>query len=229
MNILDYTNLLDFYQTGAIDDIAMFTTKKNHSKTSEEILNDNCINYAINQENIASCTQIHSNVVTFIEKSGVYKNADGLVTYLDSGVVLKIQTADCVPIFMIDRNKGIIGLVHSGWKGTRDSIILSALKIFIKHGSKCKNIVICIGPCIKECCYEIKEDVSQFFKNTFIINKNNKLFLNLISKIKDDLYNNGIENIYESDVCTYHDNNFHSYRKEKGSDARMYSIIGKKH
>ena len=66
MNILDYTNLLDFYQTGAIDDIAMFTTKKNHSKTSEEILNDNCINYAINQENIASCTQIHSNVVTFI-------------------------------------------------------------------------------------------------------------------------------------------------------------------
>ena len=48
---------------------------------------------------------------------------------MDNGITLKIQTADCVPIFMVDKINRLIGLVHSGWKGTKNSIILSALNV----------------------------------------------------------------------------------------------------
>jgi len=206
----------------------MFTTKKDNIKTSEQIFNDTCMIYDINKENIASCVQIHSNIVSFVDKPGVYKNIDGLVTSMDNGITLKIQTADCVPIFMVDKINRLIGLVHSGWKGTKNSIILSALNLFVNHGSDTKNIVVCIGPCIKECCYEVKEDVSKYFDKQNIVNRDSKIFLDLISKIKYDLYKNGIIKIFESDICTYHNEEYYSYRREQGSNARMYSVLGYK-
>ena len=220
-NILNLSTELDQ------DDLMIFSTKKKNSLTSEEILDNTFLKNNIDSSCLASCMQIHSDVVTFIDKPGLYRNTDGLVTYFDSGIILKIQTADCLPVFMVDKYKRIIGLVHSGWKGTQKRIILSALKIFLKHGSKARDIKIYIGPSIKDCCYEIKEDVAQLFDNSFIVNKDNKLFLDLASKIKYDLYNNGVKTIYESDICTYHNEEFCSYRKEKGSASRMYSVIGK--
>ena len=228
MNIFDYSNVIDFSNLSEFQTITMFTTKKNNTKSPEENFNDVCVNYNIKQKNIASCIQVHSKKVIFIDKPGIYKNIDGLVTFLDSGILLKIQTADCVPVFMIDIKNNIIGLVHSGWKGTKDSIVLSALKIFYDYGSNNKNIAVCIGPCIKECCYEVKHDVSRFFDKKNIVNRRNKLFLNLVSKIKDDLYKYGVNSIYESNICTYHNEEYHSYRREKGGNLRMYSIIGKK-
>ena len=227
MNILNY-NTMCFNEVPEFDSIRMFTTKKDNIKTSEQIFNDTCMTYDINKENIASCVQIHSNIVSFVDKPGVYKNIDGLVTCMDNGITLKIQTADCVPIFMVDKINRLIGLVHSGWKGTKNSIILSALNIFINHGSDTKNIVVCIGPCIKECCYEVKEDVSKYFDKKNIVNRDSKIFLDLISKIKYDLYENGISKIFESDICTYHNEEYYSYRREQGSNARMYSMLGYK-
>ena len=220
-------NILNLSKQIDQDDLMIFSTKKRNSLTSEEILDNTLLEYNINPNYLASCMQIHSDVVTFIDKPGIYRNTDGLVTYFDSGIILKIQTADCLPVFMVDKYKKIIGLVHSGWKGTQKRIILSALKIFLKHGSKASDVKIYIGPSIKDCCYEIKEDVAQLFDNSFVVNKNNKLFLDLVSKIKYDLFNNGVETIYESDICTYHNEEFCSYRREKGSVSRMYSVIGK--
>ena len=220
-------NILNLSKQIDQDDLMIFSTKKRNSLTSEEILDNTLLEYNINPNYLASCMQIHSDVVTFIDKPGIYRNTDGLVTYFDSGIILKIQTADCLPVFMVDKYKKIIGLVHSGWKGTQKRIILSALKIFLKHGSKASDVKIYIGPSIKDCCYEIKEDVAKLFDNSFVVNKNNKLFLDLVSKIKYDLFNNGVETIYESDICTYHNEEFCSYRREKGSVSRMYSVIGK--
>ena len=94
--------------------------------------------------------------------------------------------------------------------------------------SDTKNIVVCIGPCIKECCYEVKEDVSKYFDKQNIVNRDSKIFLDLISKIKYDLYENGIIKIFESDICTYHNEEYYSYRREQGSNARMYSVLGYK-
>ena len=179
-------------------------------------------------DNIASCIQTHSDHVQYIDKPGIYENTDGLITNVKNNIFLMIQTADCVPIFILDNNKGIIGLVHSGWKGTSKSIILSAISIFSDYGSNINDIHIYLGPCIKSCCYEVKNDVAQFFEEDFIMQNNNKLFLSLESKIKSDLLNIGIQNsnILISEICTYENKKFCSYRRDKDKAGRMYSIIG---
>ena len=180
------------------------------------------------KKNIASCVQIHSSHVKYINKPGLYQNTDGLVTHIDNNIYLVIQTADCVPIFMLDNVKGIIGLVHSGWKGTSESIILSGISIFSDYGSSEKDIKIYLGPSIKSCCYEIKNDVSKYFDQKFIIKNNQKLFLDLESKINDDLFKMGIKhtNVFMSNICTYENKNFCSYRRDHNKAGRMYSIIG---
>ena len=180
------------------------------------------------EKNIASCVQIHSNHVKYINEAGLYKNTDGLVTHMNNNIYLVIQTADCVPIFMLDSIKGLIGLVHSGWRGTSKSIISSAISIFSDYGSSKDDIKIYLGPSIKSCCYEIKEDVAKYFNKKFIIKNNQKLFLDLESKINNDLSKIGIkhDNIFISNICTYENKIFCSYRRDYDKAGRMYSIIG---
>ena len=179
-------------------------------------------------ENTASCIQTHSNHVQYIDKPGIYKDTDGLITNIKNNIYLTIQTADCVPIFIIDNRKEMIGLVHSGWKGTSQGIILSAISIFSDYGSNLNDVQVYLGPFIKSCCYEIKNDVAQFFDDKFIICDNNKLFLCLDLKIKSDLLNVGVQNsnIFISDICTYENKKFCSYRRDQDTAGRMYSIIG---
>ena len=223
-SIVDLNNELDIKS----NNLSAFITKKNNKKTSSIILEKSLLYYNYDSKNIASCNQVHSNKVQFIKKPGVYQNTDGLVCAFDSKLILLIQTADCVPIFILDDIKGLMGLVHSGWKGTYQNIIKSALSIFFDKGSKCNNIKIYLGPSIKQCCYEIKEDVSKYFNKKYIKMMNNKLYLNLLEKIRDDIISEGInsDNIYSSKICTFEDKKYYSYRR--GDDDRIYSVIGVK-
>ena len=185
-------------------------------------------NKKISRSIIASCNQIHSDKVLYIDKPGVYAKSDGLVTKCSNNIVLKIQTADCVPISMYDPDKQLIGLLHSGWKGTKNSICNNAIKIFVENGSNLDNIKVFLGPSIQKCCYEVKNDVSKQFNQRYIIKINDKQFLDMQSKIKDDLILNGIykNNISISDICTHENEGCYSYRKEGESAGRMYTILG---
>ena len=176
---------------------------------------------------IASCIQTHSNNVKYINKPGIYKNVDGLVTNLENKIKLVIQTADCVPIFITDLKNKNVGLVHSGWKGTANSIIISAISVFINEGSDIKDISVYLGPCIKKCCYEIKDDVSKFFDNKFIIKKNKMQFLDLESKIFDDVLKIGLseKKLFKSNICTFENKNFCSFRRDNKNSGRMYSYL----
>ena len=112
MNVFDYKEITK-NNSFNFKDINMFTTKKDKVKLPEENFHDACVGYNIDQENIASCIQVHSNNVVFVDKPGIYENVDGLVTSLDSGIILKIQTADCVPIFMVDYKNSIISIIST--------------------------------------------------------------------------------------------------------------------
>ena len=221
-SIVDLKNKLDIKK----NNLNAFITKRNKKESSTVILEKSLMYYNYESNNIASCNQVHSNKVQFIKKSGIYQNTDGLVCAFDSKLILLIQTADCVPIFILDDIKGLMGLVHSGWRGTYKNIIKSALSIFFNQGSKKNNIKIYLGPSIKQCCYEIKEDVFQYFNKKYITEKENSYYLNLIDKIKDDILLEGIDehNIRSSEVCTFEDKDYYSYRR--GDNGRIYSAIG---
>ena len=191
--------------------------------TLDRLLNEKKIRF----NKIAYCEQVHSNNVIFIDKPGVYYNSDGLVAKSNAGIFLKIQTADCAPIFIYDSKSELIGLVHSGWKGTQKGISKNAIDLFVENGSRPNDIQVFIGPLIKKCCYEVKNNVSSKFDDKYILKNDNKIFLDLETKIIDDLLSCGLnlKNIKFSKLCTFENQICHSYRKSN-SIERMYSLIG---
>ena len=219
----DYSNLFKYKKRFFYS----YITNANSIYNSNSTLNQLIIEKKINSDRIASCEQIHSDKVMFIKNPGLYKKSDGLVAKCSDNLILKIQTADCVPISMYDHKAQLIGLIHSGWRGSKNAICAKGINLFLENGSNAKNIQILLGPSIKKCCYKIKNDVSQQFDDKYIIKNKNQQFLDIESKIIDDLLLCGVKNsnIYNSDICTYESKKCYSYRKTKNKE-RMYSILG---
>jgi len=205
-----------------------YLTFKNNNKHSLQEFHDILFDeYQIDINKIARCNQIHSNHVLYIDKPGLYNDIDGLITNIRNDVILQIQTADCVPIFLYDRKTENIGLIHSGWKGTHNEIVLNALEVLKSDNSDLRNIMVVLGPFIKSCCFEVKNNVAQYFNSKYIINNEDKIYIDLGSKIKDDLLSKGIlkNNIFISEICTKDDLNCNSYRRDSNNSGRMYSLI----
>ena len=138
----------------------------NHFNNLVEAKIYNSLPTGLNIESFAIPIQTHSCNVKFITQPGKYENVDGLISSFDYQIPLIISVADCVPIYIFDIKTSIYGIVHSGWKGTKDKIIKNALNIFINEfDSKSNNIYIALGPHIKQCCYEVGWDVAKYFKN----------------------------------------------------------------
>ena len=177
-------------------------------------------------DKIAFPVQTHSSNVLYIEKGGEYDNVDGLITR-KKNIVLSIQVADCVPVFIYDIKNQVKGLIHSGWRGTADKIISNAIKLFLKIGSTPQDIKVVIGPSIRKCCYEVGTELVELFDNTCIELLESKLKLDISSQIKLDLKKFKIPeiNIFDSNICTYCNLECHSYRRER-TGARMIALLG---
>jgi len=148
-----------------------------------------------------------------------------------------MKIADCQSIFLFDKNKGVIGNIHAGWRGTLNKIIDNAINIFIKdYNSNIKDIIVCINPSLLECCAEFSLNEYELFSkefSDFITKKEtDKCIIDLTGINKYLLLQKGVqaENIYISNLCTSCNNHlFHSYRKDNHTKDRNISIIYKKH
>ena len=93
------------------------------------------------------------------------KIGDGIVT-INSSLIPTITVADCVPIFLYDKNSGAFGIVHSGWKGT--GIAENAINLMKeKYGTKVDDVYVVIGPHIGEECYIVNEQRAKYFIDNF--------------------------------------------------------------
>jgi len=178
----------------------------------------------ISEGNVAKPGQIHSGTVVNVNAAGTYHDCDGLITG-KKGVALSIQTADCMPLFLISTAPACIGLIHAGWRGIEKDIVQQAVSVMMQYfGVKPSGICAVIGPGIRKCCYEIKEDVACYFSDNYLIGNH----LDLVTCIADSLIEKGIdpENIEDCNLCTSCSTSyFYSYRKSKGVTGRMMSII----
>lgn len=178
--------------------------------------------------------QIHSDVVynyrtnhkEFLDNEG-----DGIITDMVN-TAIGVFTADCVSVILVDEIEGVISAVHSGWRGTIESIATkSLLKMVNEYNVKPKNVKVYIGPHIKQCCYEISEELKQTFLQKVNISESeifNGRNLSMEKIIENDLLNSGVEedNICLLDFCTFcnTDEKLFSYRKSNGSYGRMFSF-----
>lgn len=174
--------------------------------------------------------QIHSDSI-YSYDGHIYRG-DALITDLKT-VGIGVFTADCVPIMIYDKNKGVIAAVHSGWKGTYMEITSKTIeRMCIDFGSNPIDISVYIGPHNRECCYEIGEEVAEKFKQKPLYNHNKILLNNKLSMeqcIISQCLEKGVlkENIRSSEVCTFCNIEYelYSYRKNSLSNGRLFSMI----
>jgi len=117
---------------------------------------------------IVTLRQVHSDIihcVDLIPKQPL--TGDGLLT-ATPGLLLAIQTADCLPVILVDAKRHAIGVFHAGWRGTVKRIVEKGVgEMFRCFGSRPGDIKAAIGPGIQGCCYEVGEEVRAKFESQF--------------------------------------------------------------
>jgi len=172
--------------------------------------------------------QIHSDIVNIVDdKSPTNITGDALVTN-QKKLPLVIRTADCISLVIYDKGKKVLATVHSGWRGTLNGIVNNTIDIMInKFNCNPSNIEAYLYPSIRNCHFEVDNDVYQLFKlkyNDYITKKDTKYFIDLQSIVKSQLTLLGITKITDSNICTYCNNDkYYSYRCNK-TNERNYLI-----
>ena len=141
---------------------------------------------------------------------------------------LAIFTADCLSVFLFDPKLPAIGLVHAGWRSTKEEITAkSLLRMQKDFGSRIEDIYVGFGPLIRSCCYEVGEDFKKYFSDGLIM-KEDRFYLDLIKVNKKQVLGLGVreENISDPQICTScRSQEFFSYRRQGKSCGRLMSVM----
>jgi YfiH family protein len=121
---------------------------------------------------LVSLRQIHSSVLVHATAADAARpqpwKADGLMTD-EPGILLAIQTADCIPVLVADRKRRAVAAFHAGWRGTVKRIVQAGIgRMRLEFGSKPEDLVAAIGPGIGACCYAVGEEVLSEFESQFL-------------------------------------------------------------
>lgn len=153
-------------------------------------------------------------VVRAEDKGKHFPETDGMITNVP-GICLVTFYADCVPLYFVDPVKRVIGLSHSGWRGTAGKIgKVTVEKMKLIYGCSPEHILAAIGPSICQDCYEVSEDVIESFKRSFdeklwpglfYKKENGRYQLNLWEANRSVFLEAGIleENIAVTNLCTH--------------------------
>jgi polyphenol oxidase len=202
---------------------------------------------------LVTLRQIHSDVVRAVgEGDGAFEGrlqtaegaavweGDGLMTNVP-GVLLGIQTADCVPVMVVDVEKRAVGVFHAGWRGTLARIVEGGVAAMrAEYGSKPEDLVATVGPSIGACCYSVGEEVRTGFGEGFGYVR--ELFREVGEESRLDLWEANRRQLVDAGVlperitvvgeCTAcavdasGRRRYFSHRGEKGFAGRMLSVVG---
>ena len=164
-------------------------------------------------------------------------HADALVTNR-AGLALGILTADCAPVLLADREAGVIGAAHAGWKGAIGGVTDATLTAMEKLGARRERIAAAIGPCIARASYEVDDGFARRFDEAdpanerfFAPGKPGHHQFDLEAYVAHRLAAAGVTRIAALGLDTYADEDrFFSFRRatHRGESAygRQISIIG---
>lgn len=112
--------------------------------------------------------QIHSDLVHSIDSIPEEPlHGDGMITSTP-GLLLAIQTADCLPVILVDPRRHAVGVFHAGWRGTVQRIVEKGVgEMHRRFGTRARDLRAAVGPGIQGCCYEVGEEVRTRFESQF--------------------------------------------------------------
>jgi hypothetical protein len=120
---------------------------------------------------LVSVRQFHSNLIAAVRESDLARlqprKADGVMSDRP-GLLLGIQTADCIPVLVADRGRRVVAAFHAGWRGTVKRIVERGIgRMRLEYGSRPEDLCAAIGPGIGACCYAVGEEVVSEFESQF--------------------------------------------------------------
>lgn len=172
-----------------------------------------------------------------LDYESALSSTDGLYTN-DSGILLTLCYADCVPLYFYDRSSKRIGAAHAGWKGSVGGIASKMIENWEKQGSRLEDIEVVIGPSICGDCYKVDNLVINEAKKWYdrdekksflpVLDEPETFYFSLQKFNKDIFLKAGVleRNIYITRLCTSCSPDFFSYRRDGGHTGRMISYIG---
>jgi len=172
--------------------------------------------------------QTHSKTSVDADSISSIVNADASYSR-KLGTVCGVLTADCLPVFICNKEGTAVGIAHAGWKGLVDGIIESLIESFNCNG---EDLIVHLGPAISQLSFEVGGEVkSQYlsknknFKNCFTF-VNNKYYLDLYDAARVVLKSFGVISISGGDRCTYKESDqYFSYRRDGECSGRMAHLI----
>lgn len=163
--------------------------------------------------------------------------ADALVTDRP-GLLLGIVTADCAPVLFADREAGVIGAAHAGWRGAIDGVTDATIAAMERLGARRERIVAAVGPCIAQASYEVDAGFRERFVTAardndrfFAEGPAGKPHFDLEAYVVARLTAAGIGRVDALGLDTYADpDRFYSFRRAthcgEGDYGRQFSLIG---
>jgi YfiH family protein len=145
------------------------------------------------------------------------------------GTVCGVLTADCLPVFVCNKEGTAVGIAHAGWRGLVDGIIESLIESLDCNG---EDLIVHLGPAISQLYFEVGGEVkSQYlsknknFENCFTY-LNSKHYLDLYKAARVVLKSLGVSSISGGDRCTYKESGqYFSYRRDGERSGRMAHLI----
>ena len=152
---------------------------------------------------------------------------------LRTGLLLGIETADCLPVLLVDPRRRSVAAVHAGWRGTAAGIGGRAVEALVAAGSRPEDLLAALGPGIGPCCYEVGDELFPHFgeegRDLFRPGPRGRPHLDVRAANVRQLLGAGVrpEKIHHVDECTAcRPELYHSYRRDGPGGGRMISFVG---
>ena len=117
---------------------------------------------------LVTLRQIHSDIAHVISAPPqTILQGDALIT-ATPGLLLGVQTADCIPILLADTRRRAVAAIHAGWRGTLERIAAKTVgRMQMEFSTRPQDLIAAIGPGISRCCYEVGPEVVKEFAAKF--------------------------------------------------------------
>ncbi len=187
---------------------------------------------------IATVNQVHGENIVKVTELNIWDirnvHADAMITDVP-GIVVGVETADCVPVLLFDPVRPAVAAVHAGWRSTVKKIVQKAVhRMYEEFRSEPSRMIAAIGPAIGPECYEVDELVMEPVREAFAFwqdvsspRENDHWSFDLVQANRLELLQIGLDakNIHVQGMCTScRKDLFYSYRGE-GRTGRMLSAI----
>jgi purine-nucleoside/S-methyl-5'-thioadenosine phosphorylase / adenosine deaminase len=149
-----------------------------------------------------------------------------------AGDLLGIETADCLPLLLVDPVRRAVGAAHAGWRGTVKGVAPAAVAAMVAAGSRASDLVAALGPSIGVCCYEVGPDVEEAFGPSgarfFRPGPRGRAHVDVRAANRAQLLEAGLRDAAIHDVadCTFCTPGYFSYRRDGKGAGRMINFVG---